>query len=166
LRWICVCLKDASAGAYWKNRAGGWNVVDNAQGHARWGNYFLPASQHYFILLRETTINLELLSMKLNLNLKDTQGLVNQQILTKEEPSLIGSASLDDVTQGMQTCLAKVIGPIANIVFQDAVHQWKQHTSTDLNDFTLLKKTVLSQIDDPDRKQIFEKLVRDYFKNN
>jgi len=104
--------------------------------------------------------------MKLNLNLKDTQGLVNQQILTKEEPSLIGSASLDDVTQGMQTCLAKVIGPIANIVFQDAVHQWKQHTSTDLNDFTLLKKTVLSQIDDPDRKQIFEKLVRDYFKNN
>jgi hypothetical protein len=69
---------------------------------------------------------------------------------------------LDEVLQGMQNCLAKVIGPIAKIVFQDAVHQWKQHASTDASDFPMLMNMVLSHIDDPDHKRKFQELITDY----
>jgi hypothetical protein len=145
----------------------------------------------YLILLCETNINLELLGMSLNLSLEDAQDQVNQQSLANESPVPIeppansmaimaepptlidnhenppamGSAPLDEVLQGMQTCLAKVIGPIAKIVFQDAVHQWMQYSSTDSQDFPLLMNMVLSHIDDPDHKRKFQELITDYIEN-
>jgi hypothetical protein len=142
----------------------------------------------YLILLCETNVNLELLGMSLNLSLEETLGRVNQQILVGDSPaespppvnslsimteqptlidnqedlSAVSSAPLDEVLQGMQNCLAKVIGPIAKIVFQDAVHQWKQHASTDASDFPMLMNMVLSHIDDPDHKRKFQELITDY----
>jgi len=86
-------------------------------------------------------------------------------IAFKEDLLPIDSASWDKVLQDTQTCLAKVIGPIAKIVFQDALNQWKQHPSADSNDFALLKKIVLNQIDDPDCKHKFEELITDYIEN-
>ncbi|WP_419658568.1 uncharacterized protein Dvar_73990 [Desulfosarcina variabilis str. Montpellier] len=142
----------------------------------------------YLILLCETNVNLELLGMSLNLSLEETLGRVNQQILVDDSPaespppvnslsimneqptlidnqedlSAVNSAPLDEVLQGMQNCLAKVIGPIAKIVFQDAVHQWKQYASTDASDFPMLMNMVLSHIDDPDHKRKFQELITDY----
>jgi hypothetical protein len=143
----------------------------------------------YLILLCETNVNLELLGMSLNLSLEDALGRLNQEFLAddspaespapannsltrmaeqpplmdnKEDLSAISSVPLDEVLQGMQNCLAKVIGPIAKIVFQDAVHQWRQHASTDASDFPMLMNMVLSLIDDPDHKRKFQELITDY----
>ena len=87
--------------------------------------------------------------------------------LNTEQPALIDlkEDGLDERLQGMQTCLARVIGPIAKIVFQDALYQWDQHTTTDSKDYTLLKKMMLNQIDDPEHKQKLEELLTDYIEN-
>ncbi|WP_419656242.1 uncharacterized protein Dvar_53480 [Desulfosarcina variabilis str. Montpellier] len=96
---------------------------------------------------------------------KDSKAKQPTMIDFKEDLLPIDSASWDKVLQDTQTCLARVIGPIAKIVFQDAMHQWEQNTPADSNDFALLKKMVLNQIDDPDRKRKFEELITDYIEN-
>jgi hypothetical protein len=143
----------------------------------------------YLILLCETRINLELLGMSLNLSLEDARDKVAQQIqamhLPVETPiipvsipadppavidnrkdlSAINSSPLEEVLQGMQACLAKVIGPIAQIIFQDAMRQWKQHTSTNPNDLPVLMNMLLSEIDEPDHKRKYQQLVTHYIED-
>jgi hypothetical protein len=146
----------------------------------------------YLILLCETKINLELLGMSLNLSMEDARERVDQQtrsdesnqitvasptqlvpipadppavIDTRKDSPAISSGPLEEVLQGIQTCLAKVIGPIAQIVFQDAMYQWKQYTSTDPTDLPVLMNMVLSEIDDPDHKRKFQQLMTDYIES-
>ena len=87
--------------------------------------------------------------------------------LNTGQPALIdvNEDSLDEGLQGMQTCLARVIGPIAKIVFQDALYDWEQYKSSDSEDYALLKEIMLNQIDDPDHKQRLDELLTNYIEN-
>ena len=88
--------------------------------------------------------------------------------LNPQQPALIdiNEDSLDEGLQGMQICLARVIGPIAKIVFQEALYEWEQHKSADSKDYALLKEIMLNQIDDPDHKQRLEELLTNYIEND
>jgi hypothetical protein len=143
----------------------------------------------YLILLCETRINIELLGMSLNLSLEDARDRVVQQIQDMDSPVespitpvalpvhppvvidhrkdllTIQSTPLEEVLQGMQACLAKVIGPIAQIVFQDAMRQWRQHTPTNPNDLPVLMNMLLSEIDEPDHKRRYQQLVTHYIED-
>ena len=144
----------------------------------------------YLILLCETRINLELLGMSLNLSMDDARDRVVQQVqglhspvespitpmpVPADPPAVVDNRKdlltvkrtpLEEVLQGMQTCLAKVIGPIAQIVFQDAMCRWKQHTSTNPNDLPVLMNILLSEIGEPDHKRKYQTLVTHYFEGH
>lgn len=98
---------------------------------------------------------------------KKVRHFVLSGALDTGQPALIefNGDSLNNGLQGMQTCLAKVIGPIAKIVFQDALYQWEQHTSPGSKDYAMLKKMILNEIDDPDHKQRLEELLTEYIEN-
>jgi hypothetical protein len=87
--------------------------------------------------------------------------------LNAGQPALIdiNEDSLDEGLKGMQTCLAKVIGPIAIIVFQDALDQWEQQPSAEPDDYELLKKMMLNEIEDQEHKERLEELLTDYIEN-
>jgi len=136
----------------------------------------------HLILLCETRINAELLGMSLNLSMEDARARVNDYIQGLDRPpepaaapgpaapdspapkprtiqETIGNNSLAETLSGMEASLAKVIGPIYQIVFQDALSQWMQTTTPAHRSLPALVKILLSEIEDPDRKRKYQQLV-------
>jgi predicted regulator of Ras-like GTPase activity (Roadblock/LC7/MglB family) len=152
----------------------------------------------YVVVLYAPSMDIEILSMSLNLIMEDLRRLADKhrptdlakeenispesdhQLKSKSEfntieeaiedkesvvidpDTLISSGPMAGVLQEMQTALTKVIGPIAKIIFTDALQKW---ISTDQPDFATIQGLVdilEKEINDPEKFDVYHKKVTPY----
>jgi predicted regulator of Ras-like GTPase activity (Roadblock/LC7/MglB family) len=122
-----------------------------------------PVDGSWLVLLCESTINLQLLSISLNVAIKKLEKLFEASNTTappamlEKPPASGGSMSaqefiekgpLSEQLQGMQTALAKYIGPMAKIIFLECVEKWLQVYQPVKDSLPHFVDIVVNEIDD------------------
>jgi len=124
-----------------------------------------PVDGGCLVLLCESTINLQLLTISLNVAIKKLEKLLKTGSTTpissappeKVSPAsgiasaqeLIEKGVLSAQLQGMQTALAKFLGPMAKIIFLECADKWVQIHQPVKAALPQLVDLVVKEIDDP-----------------
>ncbi len=128
------------------------------------------------IIISDPSLNQNLLLMSLNMHAEELKKIslkfndVNEneeQIATDASPALekiseedvINNSSVAAELQEMQTALLKVIGPIAKILFKDAVRDLIQLQDPSKAPLPGLLKILINEINDPEKVQNYEEMV-------
>lgn len=134
----------------------------------------------YLLVMAEPGFNASLLTMTLNLSLSDMDNLSSQsasfvttpipaQPVSQVTPQATGKKmNLDEMLMlpdlgtplgAMQTLLAKVIGPMAQIIFRESVEDWSAKHSVSHETLPALVKILNLEIGDEDKIAKFEQLI-------
>lgn len=126
----------------------------------------------YLVILCDPGVNMNLLTMSLNLALEDlavqgdggsVQAATPQaggQMQTSSE-SLMENSSLAKPLKTMRELLAKIIGPMAGIVFDDTLAQWCASAPPGKNGLPRLLDMLNKEIGDDEKAAKYRDLVRD-----
>ena len=136
----------------------------------------------YLIILSEPSLNVNLVTLTMNLikdELKEAIGnassaptprpaALSQPIIAEGSPKerkttanmLIENGSLAAPLQGMQAALAKVMGPMAKIVFVESVEKWQDICLPSFKNLPKLMEILALEISDPEKVGRYEELVR------
>ena len=71
----------------------------------------------------------------------------------------IRSGPLAEALQGMQAALFKIVGPMAKVIFRDAVREWLRSQSASELDLSALGEVLIREIRDPDKGLQYEKMI-------
>lgn len=126
----------------------------------------------YLIILCDPGINMNLLTMSLNLAQEDlsVQGDSTQaqpasaqaaEQMQSSPESLLSNSSLAKPLTTMRELLAKIIGPMAGIVFDDILAQWCASAPPGKNGLPRLLDMLNKEIGDAEKAAQYRDLVRD-----
>ncbi len=131
-------------------------------------------SDDFLVTICDPGINMNLLGMSLNLaieNLPATADSTPAPVSPAEEkpaarPSpdldkLLKSGPMAQPLQTMQKLLTKVIGPMAKIVFDDALARWVGTSENRKGSLSKLLEIVCQEIGDEEKSREFRELVRE-----
>ena len=90
----------------------------------------------------------------------------NKIVMEPEEKlrpdDLLNAGPMAGSLQGMQTSLAKVIGPIAKVVFIEALEQWIDTDKPGFSTLSNLVKILRKEINDPEKFNAYQKRIMQY----
>lgn len=133
------------------------------------------APELFLIVISDPSVNLNLLTMSLNLIMDDFNTLTEldlgpiqgekaasapKKTVTAEEVLQSGPMSGD--LNSMRAALAKVMGPMAKIIFTDALNEWLQ---SDTPSYAALEHLVVileREINDSDKSAYYRELILPY----
>jgi predicted regulator of Ras-like GTPase activity (Roadblock/LC7/MglB family) len=136
----------------------------------------------YLIILSEPSLNVNLVTLTMNLikdELKEAIGNASpspaprpaalaQPIIAEGPPKerkttakeLIENGSLSAPLQGMQTALAKLMGPMAKIIFAESVEKWQAVCLPSFKNLPKLMEILALEIVEPEKVSRYEELVK------
>ncbi len=138
-------------------------------------------NEFYLIVLFDPSAKITMLTMAINLVMEElSQGIsekvksdniepvtdqdvlpeINNEKLQPEE--LLNSGPMAGSLQGMQSALAKVMGPIAKIIFMDALKEWIIVDQPDFSSISNLVNILRKEINDPEKFNIYQKKITQY----
>ncbi len=133
-----------------------------------------PVDGGCLVILCEGTVNLQALIISLNVAIKQverilkTAGTAPQQNLVEPKAAPVSKASPQDLIekgplspylQGMQTTLAKFLGPMAKIIFLECVEKWLQDQQPAKSTLPQLVDIVAAEIGDPAKTSDYRQRV-------
>ncbi len=123
----------------------------------------------YLVLVGDPALNTSLLSLSINLALEESKGLDAAAAPAAEAGrgrgagagarALIDSGPLAEPLGRMQQALAKVIGPMAKIIFGDALEEWGGEEEPSLQGLSRLLTLLNREIGDPEKVRDFRDRV-------
>ena len=131
----------------------------------------------FLIVISDPSVNLNLLTMSLNLIMDDFNtlteldmepiqgaktgsGAAPKKIVTAEE--VLQSAPLGNDLNSMRAALAKVMGPMAKIIFTDALNEWLQSNMPSYAELGRLVAILEREINDSDKSAYYRELILPY----
>jgi len=124
---------------------------------------------HYLAIIHEPTLNPNLLSMTIAQTVKDLKAALAAPtpVPTHESDTgnnkvrqVLGTGPYAQIFSAMENSLAKVMGPMASIVFQDTLGQWiGKLNDPDKIPLDKLVKMLSTEIGDPEKIKTYEKLI-------
>lgn len=115
------------------------------------------------ITVCDPSINMNLLTLSLNLALEDFDSTAAEApvaVAPRVDPAqLRESGPLAEPLQAMVQMLAKVMGPMAGIVFNEALESWAAEQPPTPARLPALLEALCREIDDPEKVERFRKLV-------
>jgi len=135
------------------------------------------ASDLFLIVISDPSVNLNLLTMSLNLIMDDFNtlteldmepiqgaktgsGAAPKKIVTAEE--VLQSTPLGNDLNSMKAALAKVMGPMAKIIFTDALNEWLQSNMPSYAELGRLVAILEREINDSDKSAYYRELILPY----
>jgi predicted regulator of Ras-like GTPase activity (Roadblock/LC7/MglB family) len=141
----------------------------------------------FLIILCDASLNLNLLTMTLNLIVEDLPRIradrASQEPVAAEIPSrpsaepgkknglprnarqLMESSAISEQLDAMKKQLSKIMGPMSQIIFMDALEEWVAQEAPSASGLSSLVRILNREIDDPDKAGRYEKLVNPYLNN-
>jgi len=78
---------------------------------------------------------------------------------TVSAEEIINNSPVADQLQGMQTALFKIVGPMAKIIFKEAVQEWTQSEDPTESSIPMLLDILSNEINDPEKEQQYVDLI-------
>ncbi len=131
----------------------------------------------FLIIFCDPSLNLNLLTMTLNLIMDDLNKKGQNDIynanngsvaLSDKKPSpknpkdIINNGPLADTLKSMEKALAKVMGPMAKIIFKDSVDEWALNNMPSFDSIDSLVNLLAKEIDDPEKIDYYRELIEPY----
>ncbi len=79
------------------------------------------------------------------------------------EDELINNSPISEQLQGMQNALFEIIGPMAELIFKDAVRDWIKSVEPSETSFHVLVKLLTNEINDPENENKYLELISSYY---
>ena len=147
------------------------------------------ADKSYLIILCEPSLNVNLVTLTMNLVKEDLKEAIRnappasgpqaapaaaakpaappQPVIAEEPPKakrttakeLMENGPLTASLQGMQAALAKVMGPMAKIIFVESVEKWQSICLPSFNNLPKLMEVLALEIMDPEKVAHYKELV-------
>ncbi len=135
----------------------------------------------YLIIMSEPSLNQNLITMSMNMvadeiiqmgetldsaaeNLdSNTQTQSGKEISAEE---IINNSPLSEQLCGMQTSLLKIIGPMAKIIFKDAINAWIGSNNPSESSLPRLVEILLNEINNSEREEKYLKMIAPYVGDN
>lgn len=135
----------------------------------------------YLIIMSEPSLNQNLITMSMNMvadeiiqmgetldsaaeNLdSNTQTQPVKEISAEE---IINNSPLSEQLCGMQTALLKIIGPMAKIIFKDAINAWIGSNNPSESSLPRLVEILLNEINNSEREEKYLKMIAPYVGDN
>ena len=90
---------------------------------------------------------------------RKTIRLENDPFIEKSEEEIIKNSPVAPQLQKMQTALFELIGPMAKIIFKDAVRDWIQSHDPSGSSIPILIEILKKEINDPEKEQRYLKMI-------
>ncbi|QTA83927.1 Uncharacterized protein dnl_63520 [Desulfonema limicola] len=144
----------------------------------------------YLIIVCDPSINENFLAMSLNLIVSDLKkaaitqkeqnnieqafvaaksgknipdkNIIDKNIIDGEQ--LLNQGPISENLKNMQTALAKIAGPMAKIIFIDALNEWVKTSRPSLSSINVLINILEAEINDPEKMDYYRELVSPYIK--
>ncbi len=128
--------------------------------------------QLFLVLVCEPSINTNMLSMSINLALEDLETLepppaaaafeesVAEPLVAAADPGELLSGPLAEVLERLQGGLAGVMGPMAELIFEEALEQWCAAGRTTREELPALVEIITAEIGDEQKSERFAALAR------
>lgn len=136
----------------------------------------------YLIVMSEPSLNQNLITMSMNMVAdeiiqmgekldraaenrdRDTQTPPVKKAISIEE--IINNSPLSEQLGGMQTALLKIVGPMAKIIFKDAINIWIDSNNPSESSLPRLVKILLNEINNREREEKYLNLIAPYVGDN
>ncbi len=79
------------------------------------------------------------------------------------EDELINNSPISEQLQGMQSALFEIIGPMAELIFKDAVRDWIKSVEPSETSFHVLARLLTNEINDPENENKYLELISSYY---
>ncbi len=127
----------------------------------------------FLIAICDPSVNLNLLSMSLNLIMDDfgsLSGIDMRPVESPEPPAekiftadeLLQSGPMANDLNGMKSALAKVMGPMAKIIFIEALEEWLKRDTPSYASLENLIAILDKEINDEDKAAYYRELILPY----
>ncbi len=140
------------------------------------------STREFLIVLLDPGANLNLVSMSLNLTVEELKTVPEKPVEVNApgppvqvEPPLpitrnngykaeemLQSGPMAESLRSMQLSLAKVMGPIARVIFRDALTEWLKNGSPSFENVAVLIDVLEKEINDPEKFQDYRKRIAAY----
>lgn len=136
------------------------------------------ADKTWLIILGEPDLNVNMVTLSVNLLLDDFKGsfalpagggttgfpvpahsLPSGSARPASPKDLLERGPLAPDLQAMQSALAKVIGPMAKIIFSECLEKWLQQTTPSREKLPRLTELVFQEIADPEKADKYQKML-------
>ncbi|MCP4720573.1 MAG: hypothetical protein GY860_14045 [Desulfobacteraceae bacterium] len=134
-----------------------------------------------FIILCDPSLNQNLLTMSMNM-LADEFKIIgtkfenaneNKEEIVEvstpmenlSEEEVINNSPVSGQLQGMQTALLKILGPMATIIFKEAVRDWIKSEAPSETSIPILLEILANEINDPEKEEKYLTLISPYIEN-
>jgi hypothetical protein len=135
------------------------------------------AGTHYLTIIHEQSLNPNLLSMTLAQAVKDLTAALSTPAAGAAIPPTAKAGNVPEkvrqalmsgpyprVLAAMEASLAKVMGPMASIVFKDTLEKWTDGIDEpNRKALEKLAKMLSSEIGDPEKMQAYERMIAPIF---
>jgi hypothetical protein len=123
----------------------------------------------HLIILGSPDLNMNLLTMTLNLMMEDLDLHFNAPPdahlpKTESDPmsmagTLLERGPMAQALSAMQRELSKVVGPMSKIIFTDALRRWIDTGTPSPGTYSVLMKILADEIDDPEKMRYYRQLI-------
>ena len=120
--------------------------------------------EDYLITICDPSINMNLLTMSLNLAIESRKGTTGNK--TETTPHQLGTARLLEkgpmaqTLRAMKELLIKIIGPIGDIIFDDSLDNWVRRNGAKKGNLSSLLEAICNEIGDPEKSKEYRILVK------
>ncbi len=128
------------------------------------------------VIICDPSFNQNLLTMSMNMlaeelkeiSLKFDQANENKEQISAgvgsriekiSEEEIINNSPVSDQLQRMQTALFKILGPMAKIIFKEAVRDWSQMQDPSETSIPALLEILIKEINDPEKAKKYLEMV-------
>ena len=134
-----------------------------------------PVAKGYLILLCSSAVNLQFLTISMNVAVKKLEKLdgtlpgspeqdaphpvASAPAGTRSPEELLESGPLSSTLQAMRMSLAKVLGPMARIIFMECVEKWLAANLPSKATLPHLVTIIAKEIDDRDKSARYREMV-------
>lgn len=133
----------------------------------------------YLVVISAPQLNQNLLIMNMNMNedalkamglkfdeaneknimLSPAVEAVEPPVETVSAEDIINNSFVSDQLQDMETALFKIVGPMAKIIFREAVQEWIQSQNPSESSIPMLLDILSKEINDPEKEQQYADLI-------
>ena len=136
-----------------------------------------PLKVGYLVLLSTSEVNLQLLNISLNVAVAKLDKMMGAAPDALKEPSNVMAAAIplpppvvvprEDLQlqaklQGMQSALAKILGPMATIIFQECLEKWRQEAPQSAANLPGLLMIIQQEINDREKATRYKDMISHY----
>jgi len=128
----------------------------------------------FLIVFGDPDSNINLLTISMNLIVQELKKAADGDIIESqpilEEVSgkaytveeVLESGPMSKPLKGMQTALAKIMGPMASIIFGDAIKEWLQKNQPSFSTLQNLIDILAREIGDPGKMRSYNQMIKPY----